>query len=228
MLKSLDIKRVGLAPHEDHKQSLSPILPLCVVIGIGGGTASGKTTLARTLLERFRPRGAEMLAFDSYYRVQSHLSYEERCGLNFDAPEALDFDLLYDHVQSLLRAESISVPAWYFARHDRKGAFLDVPPSRLLIIEGILALHDPRLVELMDFKVFLDAAPEVRFARRLERDIRERGRTEDSVRSQWAVTVEPMYQTYCAPSASNADMIICDRADWESVAERIEQLITPP
>ncbi len=178
------------------------------VVGIGGGTGSGKTTLARRLAEHYASAGAVLVELDSYYRDCSHLTREERAQVNFDEPTAVDFDLFAADLARLARGEPIFKPHYSFVEHVRTGESDRIEPAPLVIVEGLFALWDPRVRRLMGLTVFLEAVEEARFARRLQRDVVERGRTEASVHEQFARTVRPMHLRHVEPMRSLAHLVL--------------------
>ena len=181
---------------------------MSVVIGIAGGSGSGKTTVQRRVMERFGPRRIALLDHDAYYRDLSHLAPDQRARFNFDHPDALETDLMVEHVGQLLRGEAIEKPTYSFETHSRLGATETIEPRPVVLIEGILVLAEPALRERMDVKLFVDAPADVRLMRRLERDIHERGRSVESVLGQYRRTVRPMHLEFVEPSKRHADVII--------------------
>jgi uridine kinase len=178
-----------------------------VVIGVAGGTGSGKTTVARKLVEQFA-ESVVYLEQDSYYKDQSHLPMEERVKTNYDHPLAFDNDLLLEHLQKLLNYEPIEKPVYDYKLHTRSSETVRLDPKDVIILEGILVLDDERLRNLMDIKVFVDTDADVRILRRIERDIQERGRTLESVMEQYLNVVRPMHMQFVEPSKRYADLII--------------------
>jgi len=179
-----------------------------IVIGVSGGTGSGKTTVVQAILDRV---GVERIAFiqhDSYYRDQSHLPLEERAQVNFDHPDALETDLLIKHVRQLLAGQAVEVPVYDFTTHTRTNRTRRVEPRRVILVEGILIFAEPELRDLMDVKIYVDTDADIRFIRRLKRDISERGRTVESVIEQYLSTVRPMHLEFVEPSKRYADVII--------------------
>ena len=177
------------------------------VVGIGGGTGSGKTTLAEALLNRLGDQ-AVAIPHDAYYRDQGHLSETNRASYNFDHPDALETDLLLEHLQALTSGESVALPAYDFETHTRKdhpGATLETRP--VVIVEGVLVLAEEALRGHLDVKIFVEAAPDVRLSRRLVRDQKERGRDTESVIRQYESTVRPMHDQFVEPSRAFADVI---------------------
>jgi uridine kinase len=179
-----------------------------MIIGICGGTGSGKTTVANRILESVRASEIAFIQQDSYYRNLKDLPLDFRQVANFDHPDALDNDLLIHHVRKLKNGEPIDLPIYDFKTHTRLNETRPVAPKPIVIVEGILIFAEPRLLELMDIKVFVDTPDDIRFIRRLRRDIAERGRTVDSVIEQYTGTVRPMHMQFVEPSKRYADVII--------------------
>jgi uridine kinase len=179
-----------------------------LLIGIAGGTGSGKTTIARKVVEAMPAGSAVLLDHDSYYHDQSHLSREERAAVNYDHPDALDNELLMRHLQALRDGRPLDKPVYDFTTHCRKEETLRVPWAPVVVVEGILILADPRLRDLLDIKIFVDTDPDIRVFRRVRRDMEERGRSFESVRKQYYGTVRPMHLQYVEPSKMWADLII--------------------
>ncbi len=178
-----------------------------LVIGLAGGTGSGKTTVANALIEVVG-KNITILPQDAYYRAQNDLPFEVRAVTNYDEPSAFDTELLVGQLDDLLRGETIARPVYDFSQHDRGGQTIAVSPCPVIVVEGILVLHDPELRERMSLKVFVDAPPDERFIRRLERDVRERGRSAESVISQYRRTVKPMHDLFIEPTKQYADLIV--------------------
>lgn len=178
------------------------------VIGVAGGSGAGKTTVVEELSAELSRKLVSVLDQDSYYKDRSHLSAKERDALNFDDPAALDHDLLVLHLEQLRRGNRIAKPVYSFATHTRTGDVTVIEPAPFVIVEGIFALHDPRLRSLMDLKLYIDADPDLRFIRRLKRDIVERGRTAESVITQYLETVRPMYLQHIHPTRKYADLLV--------------------
>ncbi len=204
-------------------------MPRPVVIGIAGGSGSGKTTVLRRIVEAFGPESIAVLDHDAYYRALNHLPFEERVAFNFDHPDALETDLMRRHLDRLLAGEAVEKPLYNFTTHTRETHTVRVEPRPVIIIEGILVLAEPALVERMDIKLFVDAAPDVRLMRRLRRDIEERGRAVEAVLEQYERTVRPMHLEFVEPSKRRADVIIPrgghNRVAIEMVLARIEALL---
>ena len=178
------------------------------VIGVAGGSGSGKTTVVRRIVESLGGEQVSLLEHDRYYRDRSDLRLEERAALNYDHPDSLETDLLVHHVKELRAGRAIEKPVYDFARHQRQPDTVTVHPRRAIIVEGILIFTDPALRRLLDVKVFVDADDDTRFIRRLQRDIAERGRTVTSVIEQYLGTVKPMHLDFVEPSKRYADVII--------------------
>jgi len=179
-----------------------------IVFGVAGGTGSGKTTVAENILKMVGAERVAYLAHDAYYHDLAHLTPEEREQINFDHPNSLDTDLLVSHVQALLAGSRIDVPIYDFSTHGRKEETIRVDPAPIILVEGILIFIYPELRQLMDVKVFVDTDADVRFIRRLQRDVAERGRSVDSVIGQYLATVRPMHLEFVEPSKRYADVII--------------------
>ena len=178
-----------------------------MLIGIAGGTGSGKSTFADRLLALF-PNEITVISYDNYYKPQDHLEFEERIKTNYDCPDALDTDLLVKHLRALQKGEAVDVPNYDFKVHTRKAEMTRLVPSPIIIVDGILTFHDERLREMFDIKIFTDADADERILRRLRRDVRERGRDIDGVISQYLGTVKPMHGIYVEPTKKYADIII--------------------
>jgi uridine kinase len=179
-----------------------------LIIGIAGGTGSGKTTVANRILETVRASECVFIQQDSYYRNLNDLPLDYRQLANFDHPDALDNDLLVNHVRKLKAGEPVELPIYDFRKHSRSNETRSVEPKPIVIVEGILIFADPRLLEQLDIKVFVDTPDDIRFIRRLRRDIDERGRTLESVIEQYVATVRPMHMQFVEPSRRYADVII--------------------
>lgn len=179
-----------------------------MIIGISGGTGSGKTTVARRILEDVSDEQVVYLQQDSYYRNLGDLPVELRHQINFDHPDALDNDLFVNHLEALRAGEAVEMPVYDFTTHSRRSETVPVNPKPILIVEGILIFVDPPLRELMDIKIFVDTDDDLRFIRRFRRDVNERGRTPDSVINQYLETVRPMHHQFVEPSKRYADVII--------------------
>jgi uridine kinase len=179
-----------------------------IIIGVAGGTGSGKTTVSHAILDRVGSDRIAYLQHDSYYRDRSHVAFEERVSANFDHPDALESELLAQHLRLLKDGKTVEVPLYDFTTHTRKATTVAVEPRKVILVEGILILAEKCLRELMDIKVFVDTDADIRFIRRLQRDITDRGRTVESVIRQYTDTVRPMHLEFVEPSKRYADLII--------------------
>lgn len=191
------------------------------MVGVCGGSGSGKTTLAQRLVHSLGPTEAVCLSFDSYYRDLAHLTVEERATVNFDHPDSLDVAMLVDHLQSLRAGTEVAVPDYDFANHTRSGDLELVGPHRFVIVEGILLFAFAEIRDELDVLVFRHCDEPTRAARRLRRDVTERGRTPESVRSQWATTVQPMHELHVEPYASHADVVTTQDQDLDLVVAEL-------
>lgn len=186
-----------------------------VVIGIAGGSCSGKTSVTRAIYEVFREHSVVVIEQDFYYKDQSHLTFEERLGTNYDHPLAFDNDLLIEHIKKLLVRQPIEKPVYDYVQHTRAEEVIHVEPVDVIILEGILVLEDADLRDLMDIKLFVDTDSDLRIIRRIMRDIKERGRTTDSVIEQYLAAVRPMHNLFIEPTKRYADIIIPEGGDNE-------------
>lgn len=178
-----------------------------MIVGIAGGTGSGKTTITRRIMERFGNK-VSVVYHDNYYKAHDELTYEQRCKLNYDHPNAFDNDLFLKHLKELKKGHSISCPVYDYTVHNRSDKITVVNPSKVVIVEGILIFQDRRICDLMDIKIFVDTDADVRILRRIRRDVRERGRSLESVIDQYLTTVKPMHEQFVQPSRKNADIIV--------------------
>jgi uridine kinase len=200
-----------------------------IIIGVAGGTGSGKTTVSRAILQRVGPERIAYIEHDSYYRELSHLSSEERSQVNFDHPDSLDNALLIEHLDALCDGRPVEVPIYDFTKDNRKDETRIVQPQPVVLVEGILIFSDKQLRDRMDIKIYVDADADMRFIRRIQRDIRERGRSVESVIEQYLRTVRPMHLEFVEPSKRYADIII-PRGGLNSIAidmivARIEDML---
>jgi uridine kinase len=179
-----------------------------LLIGIAGGTGSGKSTVAAKIAQGLPPESVATLDHDSYYRDLSHLSPEARAGVNFDHPDALDNDLLVEHLGALREGRAVEVPVYDFRTHARLAERRPIEPRRFIIVEGILVFVEARVRDLLDVKIFVDTDADIRVFRRIRRDIEQRGRTFQSIREQYYATVRPMHLQFVEPSKRWADLII--------------------
>ena len=178
-----------------------------MIIGIAGGTGSGKTTLTEKLKAEFG-EDVSVLYHDNYYKSHSEMPYEERTKLNYDHPDAFDTDLMIRDIQALRRGETVRCPVYDYTIHDRSGETVEVRPTKVIIVEGILIFENQALRELMDIKIFVDTDADVRILRRIMRDVKKRGRSLDSVVQQYLTTVKPMHEQFVEPSKRYADIIV--------------------
>ena len=178
-----------------------------LVIGIAGGTGSGKTTLMKNIIQRFGDV-MTVLSHDNYYRRRDELTYEERCRINYDEPAALETDLMAHHLDLLRQGKSIECPVYDFTQHNRSDETITVVPKSVIIVEGILIFENEPLRNLMDIKIFVDTDADVRLCRRIKRDVNKRGRTLESVLMQYQETVKPMHEKYVEPSKKYADIVV--------------------
>ena len=178
------------------------------VIGVAGGTGSGKSTLVKRLQEAFKDDDVATLCHDYYYKAHPELSYEERTKLNYDHPQAFDTDMLVEHIRALQSNVPIERPVYSFVDHNRTAETIPVKPSKVIIIDGILIFENKELRDLMDIKVYVDTDADIRLARRILRDVRDRGRSMESVITQYTTTVKPMHEEFVEPSKRYADVII--------------------
>ncbi len=196
-----------------------------LVIGIAGGTGSGKTTLTRELIRHFSAK-ATVVYHDNYYNRHDELSYEERAKLNYDSPEAFDNDLMISHLKALIDGQSIDCPVYDYTVHNRSDQTVRVDPNPVIIVEGILIFCFNELCDLFDIKLFVDTDADVRILRRVKRDVLERGRTVESVESQYLNTVKPMHELYVEPSKRRADLIVPEGGQnlvaLEMIVNRVE------
>lgn len=179
-----------------------------MIVGIAGGTGSGKTTVAKRIIAALPSSAVTMIEHDSYYRDLSRLSLEERSQVNYDHPEALETELLIEHIDRLRAGESADIPIYDFKQHKRAAEFRRVSPTPIVVVEGILVFVDSRLRERLDMKLFVDTDSDIRIFRRIRRDMEHRGRTFESVREQYYKTVRPMHLEFVEPSKRTADLII--------------------
>jgi uridine kinase len=202
-----------------------------VIIGISGGTGSGKTTVANVILSRVGARDITVMAHDAYYRNLNHLPFEERKKVNFDHPNSLETELLIDHLKRLRGWQPVEVPVYDFTTHRRTEKTRHVDPRPIILVDGILIFVEPELRELFDVKIFVDTPADVRFIRRLQRDIEHRGRSLESVIEQYQLTVRPMHEEFVEPSKLYADVIIpeggLNTVAMDMVVARIAALLAP-
>jgi uridine kinase len=178
------------------------------VLGIAGGSGSGKSTVARALLDALAPGTGVLIEQDHYYRPQSHLAPEERQKVNYDHPDALEVELLAAHIDELVAGRAIERPTYDFAVHDRASRGVRIEPARVVVVEGILVLFEPRLRQRFDAKLFVDTDADIRLMRRIRRDLEQRGRTFAQIRKQYYESVRPMHMAFVEPSKRFADLIV--------------------
>ena len=178
-----------------------------LVIGIAGGTGSGKTTLMKNLITKYGD-DITVLSHDNYYKRHDEMTYEERCLLNYDEPDALETDLMALHLDKLRHGEAIDCPVYDFTVHNRSNDTIHIVPRKVIIVEGILIFENQPLRELMDIRIFVDTDADVRLCRRIKRDVNKRGRTLESVLTQYQETVKPMHERYVEPSKKFADLVV--------------------
>ncbi len=200
-----------------------------LVIGIAGGSGSGKTTLARLLLQRVGPERIAYLPHDAYYKDLHDLPPNQRATVNFDHPNSLDTELLIAHIQALKQGQAIDLPIYDFKTDSRTGETIRIEPQPVIMVEGILIFVDPHLRRLFDVKVFVDTDADIRFIRRLERDLNERGRSTESVVQRYMATVRPMHLEFVEPSKRYADVIVpeggLNAVAMDMIAARLEALL---
>ena len=200
-----------------------------LIVGIYGGTGSGKTTIVNQILSHFPATDIQVISQDSYYKDTSNLTFEERCLLNFDHPEAIDFELLYDHLVLLKERQAIDKPVYCFKTHNRTAETIKTYPKKILILEGILIMNYPKLRRLLDLRIFIEANSEMRMERRVRRDIAERGRTPKEVMDRYLNTLKPMHDQFIEPMKIHADLVINNHQNEDinitGVIDRIKSLI---
>ena len=178
-----------------------------LTIGIAGGTGSGKSTITRRIVEHFGGN-VSVVTHDNYYKAHDEMTYEERCKLNYDHPDAFENELMIEHLKQLKAGNSVQCPVYDYTVHNRSKDTIAIEPARVIIVEGILILADKQLCDEMDIRVFVDTDADVRILRRIIRDVKKRGRTLDSVVDQYLTTVKPMHEAFVEPSKKNAHVII--------------------
>ncbi len=203
-----------------------------LVIGVAGGTGSGKTTVATVILKRVGAQNIAYVPHDAYYRNFADLPRAQRDIINWDHPDSLETELMIEHVRALKAGRAVDLPVYDFTTHSRSGQFVHLEPQPIILVEGILIFAEPRLRELFDVKIFVDTDADIRFIRRLQRDIAERGRTAQSVIQQYLRTVRPMHLEFVEPSKRYSDVIIpeggLNEVAMDMVVARIQALLGPP
>ncbi len=179
----------------------------CIIIGIAGGTGSGKSTFTNRLKEEFGDR-VSVIYYDNYYKAHDDIPLEERALINYDHPDSFETDLLIHHLECLRRGEAIQCPVYDYSVHNRTDRTVEIKPAEVILVEGILVLHDPRLRDLMNIKIFVDADADERILRRVVRDVKERGRDVEGIAKQYLTTVKPMHYLFVEPTKYSADIVI--------------------
>jgi uridine kinase len=192
------------------------------IIGVAGGSGSGKTTIVRHIQERCAAIPMLTLQLDHYYRDLAHLSPEERNQVNFDHPESLEMGLVVDHLRTLAAGQSVNRPTYEFASHTRSSKVVQLDPMPVILVDGIFALYDANIRSILDCGIYVDVCEDIRFIRRLRRDVGERGRSNESVINQYLATVKPMYDMFVAPTKQLADFVIY----WDRFNERTIHLLS--
>ncbi len=196
-----------------------------MVIGVAGGTGSGKTTITRRILSEMGD-DVSVIYYDNYYRKHDELSYEERSRLNYDHPDSFDTELFVSHIKKLKAGEAVESPVYDFSAHNRSSEVVVIKPAKILIVEGILIFQDKDILDNLDIKIYVDTDADVRIIRRILRDVKSRGRTLESVTAQYLTTVKPMHEQFVEPSKRNADIIVPEGGHnlvaLEMIMERIK------
>jgi uridine kinase len=219
-----------MSPENTYRASVGsmPMKPL--IIGIAGGSGSGKSTVARNVAQALSAVSVAFIDMDGYYRNFAHLSLDERRRINWDHPEAFDWDLLIEHLQGLLRGEAVEKPEYDFVTHTRSSRSVRVAPAQVVVVDGILLFADERARELCDVKVFVDADADIRLIRRIRRDIAKRGRPLEEILEQYLTTVQPMHLQFVEPSKRYADVIVPrgghNKVAIEMIVAKIERRLT--
>ena len=199
----------------------------CILIGIAGGSGSGKTSLAIKLLKEYGNNKLAVIEQDSYYKNLAHLTFDERAIYNYDHPDAIDIDLFQSQLSTLLNGRNINIPIYDFSQHVRLKNTKMITPFPVIIVEGILVLYFQQLRQLMVIKIYIDTPEDIRFKRRFNRDIKERGRTAESVKKQYISTVRPMHDKFVEPSKNSADIIILGHNNLENAIEQVKSKLDP-
>jgi uridine kinase len=212
--------------------SISQRAKQTIIIGVAGGTGSGKTTVSESILDRVGQDRIAYIQQDSYYRDLSYLPHEERARINFDHPDALETDLLIRHLTALRSGQAVEVPTYDFTRYTRTDQTRKVEPRRVILVEGILIFTEKALRDLFDVRIFVDADADIRFIRRLQRDLNERGRSTESIVRQYLDTVRPMHLEFVEPSKRYADVIVPEggfnTVALDMIVARIEAMLRDP
>ncbi|MBQ7872220.1 MAG: uridine kinase [Oscillospiraceae bacterium] len=199
-----------------------------IVLGIAGGSGSGKTTLMKNLMQKFGD-AISVISHDYYYFAHDEMPYEERCQLNYDHPDAFDTAMLVEHIRKLRRGEAVDCPTYDYTQHNRAAETIRVEPRPVIIVEGILIFENKALCDEMDIKIFVDTDADVRLARRIKRDVAKRGRSLESVLTQYLTTVKPMHEQFVEPSKKNANLVVLEGGKnlvaLEMIIDRIQRHI---
>ena len=198
-----------------------------LIIGISGGTGSGKTKFTKELIKRCDSDNIVHISQDSYYKDLSHISYEERCNINFDNPSSINFNELKNDIQNLINDKTTNIPVYSFKRHKRLNETRRIDPKPIIIIEGIFVFHDPKIRDLINCKVFVDTPADIRILRRVKRDINKRDRSIESIFSQYINTVKPMHEKFIEPTINYADIIVKDGGKNPMAIEVINNKLIP-
>ena len=198
-----------------------------LIIGISGGTGSGKTRFTKELIQRCNPERVIYISQDSYYKDLSHMVYEERCNVNFDSPDSIDFKELYRDIKKLLNNDDADIPIYNYKRHKRMQETKKIKPKPIIIIEGIFSLYKAEIRELLDCKIFVDTPADIRILRRAKRDINKRGRSIESILSQYIKTVKPMHEKFIEPTKTYADIIVMDGGTNKMALDIINNKLLP-
>ncbi len=198
-----------------------------LIIGISGGTGSGKTRFAKELISRCNPDDLIHISQDSYYKDLSHLSYDHRCDVNFDSPDSIDFKGLYQDLKSLMNNNNVNIPIYNYKRHRRMEESIELKPKPIIILEGIFSLYKPEIRELLNYKIFVDTPADIRILRRAKRDINKRDRSIESIFSQYVKTVRPMHKKFVEPTKTYADIIVIDGGKNKMALDIINDKLLP-
>ena len=198
-----------------------------LIIGISGGTGSGKTKFAKELISRCDPNDFIYISQDSYYKDLSHLSYDDRCNVNFDCPDSIDFKVLHEDLKSLLNNNNVNIPIYNYKRHKRLEESIELKPKPIIILEGIFSLYKSEIRELLDYKIFIDTPADIRILRRAKRDVNKRGRSMESIFSQYVKTVRPMHKKFVEPTKTYADIIVMDGGKNKMALDIINNKLLP-
>lgn len=196
-----------------------------LIIGIAGGSGSGKTTLTNQIASQFTEE-VTIITHDNYYKAHDDMTYEERCCLNYDHPNAFDTDLMIEHLAALKNGEKIECPVYDYTIHNRSKDTLTIVPNKVIIVEGILIFENKELCDLMDIRIFVDTDADVRIIRRIRRDVIERARSLESVMNQYLDTVKPMHEQFVEPSKKNANIIVPEGGHNEAAMHMIQNYIS--